>query len=226
MECISILGWQARLYPQSRYNFSDWVNLKEVNLDGSYFEHIPILPSGLRRLSLSRVYRLQYMDSGYYAWADLPLLTYFDSSLSPGLSWAISLQLVLPSMQANNLRRLYMTDNSNGIDLESFPLTPSVIDLSLQRLQESEDIIMKILRKFPNLRQVDLSDTKVTGVTIKELMARNNPRLERLRLWGCLDISPDAVEYARNMGTKVDYKASAAGNHQASIAWRSRDFEA
>lgn len=92
--------------------------------------------------------------------------------------------------------------------------------LSLKRLEKVEDLALRqsksinddiadiIATQFKHLERVDLTQTSVTGYGVKQLVKNHKPSLQELTLIDCLDISPDAVEWARSQGVKVNYSMS------------------
>lgn len=119
--------------------------------------------------------------------------------------------LIGPSIKTGNLKALHIGDLTPSHSYEEDPQSPddlfmpSVETLSLSNWQESEEDILLFLRRCTSLRYVDLSYTRVTGVVIKELMTRDIGPLKRLSVNGCAYLSPDAVDYARSLGTVVEY---------------------
>lgn len=78
--------------------------------------------------------------------------------------------------------------------------------LSLQNSYElSEREILAMLRQYPNLKRIDLSRTRVTGSTVRELLERENKPLF-INLEYCDECHHDAVEAARNAGIEVNYR--------------------
>jgi F-box/TPR repeat protein Pof3 len=91
-----------------------------------------------------------------------------------------------------------------------FPKTdspiPSIEVLRITDCDKPEDILLEFLRRCISLRRLTLERTKITGVGVKELMTRASGPLEYLGLLDCIGVSVDAVEWARSMGTTVDYR--------------------
>lgn len=72
-----------------------------------------------------------------------------------------------------------------------------------------DDLSVKNLSAmFPNLQILDLSQTRITGCTIRMFAdARNDEsavgKLDSLIIKGCDDVSRDAIDYGRQMGLKI-----------------------
>lgn len=73
--------------------------------------------------------------------------------------------------------------------------------LKLGGHQVKDEDVAPAIAAMANLRVMDLSDTSVTGVTVKA--AVRGLQLESLILAGCAHVGMDAVEWARNQGIKV-----------------------
>lgn len=89
---------------------------------------------------------------------------------------------------------------------EIFNLT----ELSLVQMQGFDDAFMKrVCVQFPKLKVLNLSKTRITGCTIRDLAdARSNesselPSLDRLFVRGCESVSSDAIAYGRERGLEV-----------------------
>ena len=65
--------------------------------------------------------------------------------------------------------------------------------------------IESLIKHTPRLRKLTLAYTRVTGVGIKAIALKPQDKLEHLVLQHCLNISPDALDYVRAKGVKVDF---------------------
>ena len=59
--------------------------------------------------------------------------------------------------------------------------------------------------RYPNLGEIAIPKTKVTGVAVRGLVAGLEGKLERLNLDWCMSVSSDAVEWARQQGVCVSH---------------------
>jgi hypothetical protein len=156
---------------------------------------------------------------------DLPLLETFMCG-NTDLSLEIILAIIGPSLKAGNLKKLhigdYFPDDSPGIIYIPTNEMPSLQELSLYKCQMREGDIMRFLRLCPNVQYLDLSQTRVTGVAIKEVMARESGPLKWLGVNHCTYLSSDAVEWARSLGTVVEYNNSLVKWVARQSFWRDR----
>jgi hypothetical protein len=143
-------------------------------------------------------------------------------------SLEVILALIGPSVKAGNLKSLHMGDYapSESSWEHSIPkndlLMPSLQDLSLRKCQMREDGILRFLRLCPNLQYVDVSFTRITGVAIKVLMIREIGPLKWLGANGCTSLSSDAIEWARSLGTVVEYNNDPLKRRVGQRFWRDR----
>jgi hypothetical protein len=100
----------------------------------------------------------------------------------------------------------------DGSDLHGEALGPTLDDVRLRNLEQlslartdcDDDVIPDIIERLPKLRMLDLTETPVTGVGVKQALKAKN--LEQLVLNDCRDLGVDAVEWARLQGVTVKYK--------------------
>lgn len=80
-------------------------------------------------------------------------------------------------------------------------LLEGVTTLSLRAILDVDDSLTPvIIETMPNLKVLDLHDTKITGYTLKQLADAKSPRLETFHV---PRVSLDAIEYARSRNIKV-----------------------
>ena len=86
--------------------------------------------------------------------------------------------------------------------LDLYPASTTVEDLSLAGAWLRDGEVIPIVDLYPNVSTLDVSYTRVTGVAVKHFV---NMGVKRLKVNECLEISPDAVEYARGKGVDVEF---------------------
>ena len=180
-------------------------SMVSLDISNTRLQEIPVFPSSLRHLTLRKMVRLGAFNSGDEIY-ELPLLETFDcggTAISANLVKAITLQ----SIKAGNLKTLYMGDRlvefSPGVSVgDEFPASNTVEELSLASLIIRERRIIEIIKLYPNLRRLDVSSTKVTGVAVKHFV---DIGIQWLKLDECSDVSPDAVGYARDKDVEVEF---------------------
>lgn len=97
---------------------------------------------------------------------------------------------------------LYLLDKFN-------PELRELTELGVVCMAGIDDLSVKNLSAmFPNLQILDLSQTRITGCTIRMFAdARNDEsavgKLDSLIIKGCDDVSRDAIDYGRQMGLKI-----------------------
>lgn len=101
-----------------------------------------------------------------------------------------------------------LIDILNLLD-EFNPELKELTELGVACMAGMDDLFAKRLSEMlPNLRILDLSQTRITGCTIRMFAdARNDElaveKLDALIIKGCDDVSRDAIDYGRQMGLKI-----------------------
>ena len=114
--------------------------------------------------------------------------------------------VIQPSIRNGNLQRLYIGSRPLPINIipeTDFERAESVKMLSLANLQMSEHLLLRTVGNFPNLEELDVSETKITGVAIKRFLLSG---IKMLKANECSELSSDAVEYARSKGMQVEFR--------------------
>jgi len=181
------------------FDFTHLEGLSRLELNGVCLKKIPRLPSSITHLLLNRNVELKAEEDEEFM---LPLLETFsceDTQLEAHSIKAITTS----SIKAGNLKSLFVghraIDLSGPTDL-GYPHSETVEELSLAHLWTSEKELLTIIDLYPNLRRIDISNTKITGVGVKHLISMG---IKWLNLNECSHISPDAIEYARGKGVEV-----------------------
>lgn len=152
----------------------------------------------------------------------LPLLQTF-ACAGTALDNAVIKATTQESIKRGNLRSLLignrMMETSSGPVGDEYPASDMVEELSLAFLSLQEQRLIDIVRLYPNVRRLDVSGTKMTGVAVKAFVHMG---VEYLRLNECSEISSDAVEWARGQGVEAEFNfPSRTGNIKA---WRDTAF--
>jgi hypothetical protein len=116
------------------------------------------------------------------------------------------------SNEMSNLEKLtlqgasfYFCPVSGFISHESMPRLRELEVLSFVAATECNDLsLASIGPAFPKLRELDISETDVTGVGVKDLV--HSGHIHKLILNDCRKLGIDAVEWARSHGVEVKYK--------------------
>jgi F-box/TPR repeat protein Pof3 len=179
--------------------------LESLDLSNTCLQELPILPTTLKHLNLSKMRHLGGHSIGDETY-ELPLLESFDCS-GTAISRHMVKAVTLQSIKAGKLKKLYMGDRLTeflpGTAVEDeYPASNSVEELSLASLIIRERRILEVIKLYPNLERLDVSGTKITGVAVKQLVQMG---VKWLKLDECSEVSPDAVEYARGKGVDVQF---------------------
>jgi F-box/TPR repeat protein Pof3 len=139
----------------------------------------------------------------------------------------VGLEAVYARMEASrvagNIKILRLGESLTSEDVPRNPAEysiPSLAELSLHHWDVPEERLLQFLRACPNIKRLDVSGTRATGVLVKELMTRESGPLEMLGVIDCRHLSQDAVAYARSMGAVVHHYMTADSKPRR--AWRDR----
>ena len=61
--------------------------------------------------------------------------------------------------------------------------------------------------RFTLLRRLDVSHTRITGVGVKKVVQNLKASLVHLAVNQCMELSIDAVEWAKKQGIQVDFRS-------------------
>lgn len=209
-------------------DLSSWNKLEYLEIPSAYSLDLSLLPRTLKYLDITgnHVPLISMAPEGVTL-VDLPLLeTLLCGEIDLRLD--VVLAIIDSSVKAGNLKKLRIVGYSLGYAPVPQPiptnacLMPSLQELSLSRCQMVEDDIARFLRLCPNLRYLDLSFTRITGVVVKEVMIREIGPLKWLGVNFCTHLSSDAVEWARSLGTVVEYNNNPVKLPAGQRFWRDR----
>ena len=108
----------------------------------------------------------------------------------------------------SKLRKLAVKGaSSSAVQLPSFLEQERLTDLESLSLAGclhfDDDAVEIITQNLSKLRTLDLSDTEISGIGVKEAMKQKH--LERLIVNNCRHIGIDAIDWARSQGVQVDF---------------------
>ena len=212
--------------------FIDFKNLEDLSLRNSYCFGLPLMPGTLRNLCLTNG------DESRTDWRDIegnPGTVRLEHLESLEVSsWAYPREWFehILSTCKGNLRRLIIkgvchlgNDVMRFLDTETLPtlevlvlpdfiVTGSALSIDDDFRDHHAEILAQ---KLPNLQELNLSLTNVTGVGIKALVHKVGKRLTMLEVDNsCELINYDAIAYARAYGIEVVDK----GQHGKSLKGR------
>jgi hypothetical protein len=200
--------------PCPALNFKRWRHLTHLSLVDTRITNVPTFPKTLRYLNVEGVCSLdltlieQARDTFHLP--NLVELRIQDSDFIVILN-----ELANPPLKSGTLKVLNIGRQGvvlgHRLVMQDWPdnmLAPSetLEVLSLRDQPDlDEDVLIAFLKRYPNLTDVDLSLTSITGITIKELYTRAVPP-EYIAAEYCRHLYHDAVEIARSMGIDVLYE--------------------
>ncbi|ESZ92258.1 hypothetical protein SBOR_7347 [Sclerotinia borealis F-4128] len=170
--------------------------LEDLELVVCYLRSLPLFPSTLKRLSLRQNMRLSNQEDDTIL---LPLLETFNCE-NTGLSDGMIVAII---KNAPNLKHLHIGSRLVGdyaAAHHDFPLCENLEELGVSCLQYDETRFIRIVDKCPNLKTLDISCTKITGVAVKHFVDQG---ITWIDLQKCEKVSYDAVEYARGKGVEA-----------------------
>lgn len=192
-------------------DFSSWSELAYLDINKTRFTSIPKFPSTLIHLNVEEIKTLGINDfenlpKDYFQFPNLEHLSVDGSDFAIALN-----EMADPGLLSGSLMTLNIGDSSHfGREHpyqtwpKAMPASSSTLRTLSLRLQTElrEKTIIKMLCQYPNLKEVDLAHTGITGSTLVVLFEREN-RPEFIDLEGCDDCYYDAVEAARETGIEV-----------------------
>lgn len=81
-----------------------------------------------------------------------------------------------------------------------------IVDLRLSHSDVDDFTAETLARSCPQLKRLDLSSTKISGVGVKSLVQKPQGMIEELYLNNCTGVNIDAVEYAKAKGIYVSFR--------------------
>lgn len=166
---------------------------------------MPIFPPTLKYLDISGNLRLGERGIGDDELFEIPLLESFNCE-STCFTGALIERITRQSIKSGNLKSLQIgnrIENPNVRPLgDKYLVSETVEELSMAGMTSGERQVLDTAKLFPNLKKLDVSMTRITGVAVKDFV---NMGIKSLKLNECRSISPDAVEYARGKGVQVEF---------------------
>lgn len=111
--------------------------------------------------------------------------------------------LLRASIEAGNLRILAIGGRHG--EPANYPTCESLecLDLTGTSHWDEDQILEMVVDMYPNLTELNLSKTKITGYGLKKITQRPEGPLAKVILKGCTEISLDTYEYLESVGTVV-----------------------
>lgn len=209
MESATIKHWRHAMFP-GVVDLASWIKLTYLDVSKTRFHSIPTFPGTLTHFAASETTGvasdlIAYSELDNFHFPNLEYLDVNDSDFSICVNDIANPGLISGSLKTLDLGgAAFLRDIGSHRWPENLPApSPALETLSLRSQTElPEKIIISLLRQYPNLKNVDLGVTGVTGSTLRELFQREN-KPNFIDLEGCDDCYYDAVEAARESGIEV-----------------------
>jgi len=194
------------------YDLTIWKCLKKLDLTNMRISDLPELPATLRCLILNDNMHLRRGRRTEEKIISLPLLETFACART-SLDGSEIEVITRESVKSGSLKTLSIGDRipyNVGIAEDEYPASETVEELSLASLVMQEQRMIQIVNLYPNVRRLDVSGTRLTGVAVKTFVQMG---VEYLKLNECSEVGADAVEWARGQGVEVEFNfPSRSGN--------------
>lgn len=200
---------------------TSWTKLQHLDLTNTQLQFLPKVPATLRYLNLSQN-TLLHVGVEEEAPDELPFLETFNCE-GTDISSDVLKVITMPSIAKGNLKCLMigarLSEYRPGPAAVEYPASEHLEELSLHNMQINDSRVLQIIELYPNLGKLDVSGTRVTGVSVREFVNRG---VTSLNLIDCLDVGEDAVAWARSMGVNVDFYFNRSIPKKRSSFWDSR----
>lgn len=181
---------------------TNWTCLERLDLTNTQITRIPRYPPTLKHLILSENSHLTFGADEDNP-TPLPLLETFACS-STRIDGETLKLIVGDAIKAGNLKRLTIGDRlvneRPNLVKNEFPPSETVEDLSLVAMNLNDRCALEVVDLYPNLKRLDMSSTKITGVAVKAFVKMG---IRWLKINDCEMIGIDAVEWARGKDIEV-----------------------
>ena len=191
------------------FDATTWTQLEYLDLSNTQLKHLPKMPETLKHLNLSGNTQLHVGDDEVEAPNEMPLLETFNcesTNFSPGVVRI----LTEPSIKNGNLKTLLIgkriAEHRSTPVIDEYPASDTVEELSLSHMQINDTRMLQIIELYPMLKKLDVSGTKITGVAVRRFVDKG---MQKLNLNECVDISQDAIDWARGQGIEVTFSTGA-----------------
>lgn len=180
--------------------------LRILSIFGFCLRECPVLPSSLERLTI-----------GYGTlWTTYPTgrpigysnLKYFELDCMSGPATDVLDHLLsgpMSSLETLHVRGCHSIWGDDFIKWMKEGFLKSITDLNLTNTCDVDDsLVDAVVSTMPNLKHLNLSQTQITGLSVKSLADTENLKLEKLVVRNlATPINRDAIEYGRSRGIHI-----------------------
>lgn len=206
---LSIKGWSVHTntvnMPPVPPDFSALEQLQNLDISGLSSVFAPLLPSSLRSLDMSKCI---FMAEGTFVPPSLTQLSRL--SIAETSKDIFNEPQGLQRMLLPNKGNLTHFDGSGGRlsseDIKQLLIEGylnNIVELKLNRCPVDDGIATSMAKKLTKMKALYLAGTKVTGCSIKDLLAI---KFNYLCFDHCSSMNIDAVEWARSTGAQVSFR--------------------
>jgi F-box/TPR repeat protein Pof3 len=197
LKSLTLTNW--KFHPPLA-DMTPWVHLEYLKLVDLGLDSLPSLPPSLKHLHLDGFYHMRHAPSE--DGLDLPLLRTLSVQDSLQLTALGLFDILKRSNELGNLTALDLSGRLSDNGSEQYISSQSLLSLGMGRLMIGDKTILAIIELYPNLREVNLEQTRITGVGLKALVSKG---IKSINVDHCDDLGEDAVLWARSQGVQVQH---------------------
>lgn len=224
---LSLCNWES-VDKTGTIDFTSLDRLSVLIVSGSIDVSTPTLPTSIKSLSLeydgingvSVLGQIAPLPAGF------PILNMLEDLSVWTINGAV--KRALPAYiraSASTLKRLSMVGQLDAMlllkefrqqpDSTLIPL-PVLEELDLSMCGITDDFVVELVRRTPELTTLNLSDTAVSGIAVRAAVTTLEGTLTQIHLNGCHKCSSDAPKWARSKGVRVFYNFPDHKSHKTS----------
>lgn len=195
-----------------RLAYAKFTELFDITLQGNTLVLFPVLPLSIRALNLSHT-NISGMNSlqcdEILRNVELPNLETLNVNNSNAMTPTLLERLLRGSKPGLTKLAISHVEGFYGkvlVDCLGDGLLKRLVELEVAGKDVGDDELEALVEFAPNLKRLDVSSTKVTGVGVKALVTKEGNCLRWLGLNHCSGVSLDAVEFARAADVYVEYR--------------------
>ncbi|KAL9008868.1 MAG: hypothetical protein Q9173_006051 [Seirophora scorigena] len=211
-------------------NWSSSTNIPTPGkIDMDHLHHLRLCNFFGGGVSLQSLPRLRFLQlDGVYSLIRQSSIGDFDPD--PRIAGLVELLVPRATFRADELMRILGPNNRDlrrlslphavwleEADLDilvSSGMLDPILDLDLSGTKVTDEVIELLAPRARQLRSIRLGSTRITGISVKALVARSDCQLLHLDIRSCPNISKDAIDLARKkVGLKV-FSSNVMSNHR------------
>ncbi|SZF02711.1 unnamed protein product [Blumeria hordei] len=190
-----------------RLDMTLWHDLERLDLTNTRLNCYPKLPPRIKHLILDGSCDLCFssiIDDGIYSLPFLETFSFQHNKIDISCIFTITDSCIraknLKTLRLGGIEISYPSDNFLR---DYFPPSPTVEELSMSQLWSWDEDVIEVIKLYPNLKKVDLSDNQITKITIKELV---HIGVKSIIIDECSGVDSETVDMARAEGVYVSQR--------------------